>query len=121
MDVVAFVSYHNSSASLRQVLNSNHKEMLNASPSGIALISETQNFSIYPNPSNGNIFVSGDLHPSKKPIIEIFNLTGQVVGSYIIDTANTEVPTSQLNAGMYFYRITAGGTTLHDGKLSLTR
>jgi hypothetical protein len=49
--------------------------------------------------------------------MRIYNLMGTEVMSEIITRQNTTLETSNLPAGIYFYRITAGNKTVQSGKL----
>lgn len=74
---------------------------------------ELEEFSIYPNPSDGNITL-GFTYDSKEPItIEVFGLDGKTVYSNVmnnfegIDTQQIDL--SQEPRGFYFVKISQGG------------
>jgi hypothetical protein len=63
---------------------------------------------LYPNPTTGTLHVTfGDILDSKDGTIEIFNVAGQVVGTYCIRPEKTEttIDISHLAKGMYFLKV----------------
>lgn len=106
MDVIAFVSYYNDSAKLRQVINSNHKPLLDDSWSDVSEILEEKNStSIYPNPNSGNFFVE---LKSETATLEVFNLLGEKVFSTQLKN-NLEEMKLNVRAGIYLCRISGSG------------
>jgi hypothetical protein len=67
---------------------------------GVSENNELENFKIYPNPSNGEIFFNSALNNSK---IEIYSEIGQKV--YDIENASSNKIKLELSMGIYFARI----------------
>jgi len=67
---------------------------------------ETANYAIYPNPTTGQITVKSD-KVYKVESVEIYDVVGQIVGSYRIRPENTEtiIDISHLANGLYFLKI----------------
>jgi len=60
-------------------------------------------FTIFPNPTPGNLTIKSENNFSK---VEIFNFLGQTVITQLATNNTTSLNVSQLNAGIYFVRIT---------------
>lgn len=58
-------------------------------------------YNIYPNPTNGNITVSGD----NISLVEVYNICGQKVISLETKTSSVNVNMSELTAGVYMVKI----------------
>lgn len=70
----------------------------------------TFGFSIYPNPTNGNITLvqKGD-NPSDQVKVEIYNMNGKaVISGLITGEKSREFSTSSLTSGVYFVKVVAG-------------
>jgi hypothetical protein len=75
-------------------------------------------FTIAPNPfSASTTLIVNDASQIINCQMRIYNLMGTEVMSEIITRQNTTLETSNLPAGIYFYRITAGNKTVQSGKL----
>ncbi len=59
---------------------------------------EASIFSIYPNPSNGLVIIKSTLYPS---IINVFDVTGKLITSKVIDSSETELNVSDIANGIY--------------------
>ncbi|MFI5220016.1 MAG: Omp28-related outer membrane protein [Bacteroidia bacterium] len=119
MDVIAFVSYYDPSVFLRQVINANHKLMLDSSvTTGISdLNSDADGISVYPNPASEYLII--DLQKEKdNSEIKIFDPTGKIVLQKNLDARYSLIDTRKLNSGFYFYEIKGeGGTFFRTGKI----
>jgi PKD repeat protein len=72
---------------------------------GIGEETELKSFSVYPNPSNGNIFIESNGKTFAQEVL-IRNVSGQVVYSQKADQSIVQnLDLSSLNAGMYFVEI----------------
>jgi len=59
---------------------------------------------LYPNPTNLDVVhVTAEYSTIER--IEIFAITGQIMGSYVVNAYKSDVPIDQLQAGMYYVRI----------------
>ena len=58
-------------------------------------------YSIYPNPTNGNIMISG----SNINLVEVYNICGQKVMSVEANSSNVNVNMSELTTGVYMVKI----------------
>lgn len=77
---------------------------VNITVTGISLTEfETQQLSIYPNPSNGTFTVSSNL--SQSVSIEIIDATGRLIASYPnITNGKTEIDIENVSSGIYFIK-----------------
>lgn len=121
MDVVAFVSYHNTSASLRKVINANHKSLLDASASGIAQSGSAGTAVVYPNPASGRIQVKGDFGTGNRGTLIISNTTGQALLHFTLNGNNPEFSINDLAPGLYFYAVTENGIQHSAGRLCVVK
>lgn len=65
----------------------------------------TGSFTVYPNPADKEIIVRFTTGGSLAGIIEIIDLSGQIIKKVDLFSENTTIPISDLTAGMYFVRI----------------
>ncbi len=76
--------------------------------------------SVFPNPSNGQITIQvSEEIVRTKPIMDVFNSTGQHVLQYQITEGVSQLDVSYLPAGVYFLKTTDKGKNIHTGKLIL--
>jgi len=66
-------------------------------------------FSIYPNPSNGIVNVNYFGTQNANMIIEVIDITGKVVDSYLTSAYNYTIDLSHLASGSYTMKITGDG------------
>ena len=87
---------------------------LSQTSTGIFQINQTQNFSIYPNPSNGNFTIN--VKNKNAASIEIYNVMGEKIFSAKLMNPKTEI---ELNAkpGMYFYQIKNDNGIIENSKI----
>jgi hypothetical protein len=88
-------------------------------PTGSARPNELQNTSAYPNPSTETVTINYVLPGYvAKAELEVVDVQGKVIKSAVIDRTfkNVLLNVSDFNAGMYYYRITAGGKTISASK-----
>lgn len=64
-----------------------------------------QNLKVYPNPTNGELYVELKLDEPTAIKMLIFNSIGQKISEFSIDTNRTFIDLHHLNSGMYFYHI----------------
>ncbi|MFZ1633803.1 MAG: T9SS type A sorting domain-containing protein, partial [Chitinophagales bacterium] len=78
---------------------------------GDELLTENNNFTIYPNPNNGTFAISDFDFVNQSCQIEIYNAIGQQI--YILEIATTqnaiEVQLSNIASGIYIIKIRSGG------------
>lgn len=67
----------------------------------VSLNSMSENISLFPNPSNGNMFITS----AENSTIEIVDILGKVVYSKMINTNNEQLDLSNLANGSYMARI----------------
>lgn len=67
------------------------------------------NFSLYPNPTRGVVYLELSNNPERGSIIEIYTLTGQLVKEVQIQHKKTLIDISQLERSVYFFKY--GNTT----------
>jgi hypothetical protein len=64
---------------------------------------DSYSVNIYPNPTTGELIISGELKIEK---IDILDITGKIVSSHQITTSlNHQINISHLSAGIYFVKI----------------
>jgi hypothetical protein len=69
------------------------------------LIDEVINLSIYPNPSNGQYFIRFNHSKPKQSTVEIMDLSGRLLKSFIINQTINELDLSAYDNGVYIVRI----------------
>jgi hypothetical protein len=87
-------------------------------PAGISVAEGNSEISVYPNPFSENAFVV--VPPSllgKKPLLEMYDLTGKIVRTRAITDEKTLLRKSNLESGIYFYAIRSGAEIISAGKL----
>lgn len=86
-------------------------------PTGLQNQTETI-MNLYPNPSNGNFII--ELNTKEKQTFQIFDITGNVVLSQIIENGKTIIDGSHLAAGMYNINI-KGSNSVANKKLVIVK
>lgn len=91
----------------------------NCNPTSINETELSNTISIFPNPNNGTMTIKYVLAENQKGRFEIYNVVGIKVTDYILQS-NTEtlsVSQSDLNEGIYFYRLTSNDKVTGYGKV----
>lgn len=70
--------------------------------SGISNITKENNYSIYPNPNNGNFTI--ETNSTEKQSMQVFDITGKIVLSQKIN-GKTNIEASNLDNGVYFIQV----------------
>jgi len=78
---------------------------------GISNVTSEIGLSVYPNPSNGNLFINFELEQAQNVTVQITDLNGRVVkelmnGNTVNGKQNLNADLSELSNGMYLARIT---------------
>ena len=81
---------------------------------GISDIDAGQRISVYPNPSTGLFYFNG---LTKGNTIEVYDMIGQSKLSAIAGLSNYTIDLSAQAKGVYFYRVSAQGGIVHQGKI----
>ena len=68
-------------------------------------------FELYPNPSQGYVYLSFDNSLTREFVVNIYSLTGQKVYSERINKSTTKISTNVLNKGIYLVEL-SGETVL---------
>jgi hypothetical protein len=79
------------------------------------------NVNLYPNPANNqiNLTVTGEFKANK---IEVYDITGKIVGVYSINNNSLSINTQTYTNGMYLYKLLDNtGIQLNVGKFSIVR
>lgn len=101
-------------ADLRSMISSGSEENV---------VSETDYLRVFPNPSDGNVFVEYNLSNSQTGTFKIFSATGSPV--FYVDLkqgVNTVLINEELLAsGIYYYQTTIGGSIKFSGKLIIAK
>ncbi|OWY20744.1 T9SS C-terminal target domain-containing protein [Sphingobacteriales bacterium UPWRP_1] len=84
---------------------------------GIASVSPTANYLVYPNPSSGSLTLNlTRFQAYEKVVFTVYNLQGSIVAQQTITTQTSQSISLDLPAGAYVYTFTAGNFT-NTGKL----
>ena len=119
IDVIAFVSYYNTEPKQRQVINSNHKMLTDASGTGVKSdMEKTPHLSLFPHPANRQISFQYNPSGISADRLIISDYFGRTLISYVLDTGTNGVSFSveEFPAGIYFYRLMSGVHKLQTGK-----
>ncbi len=86
-------------------------------------INEERNINLYPNPNNGNITVECSLKENETGTLSIYDLTGKLITSYQLNTANTlnTINAEKLQAGIYLYNIMINNKKVKTDKLVIIK
>jgi hypothetical protein len=69
---------------------------------------KSEQFGIYPNPSNGEITCASD---QNLELIEVWNMDGKLIRTVPANGKETKLDLSQLNAGVYLIKLSTAGET----------
>lgn len=69
---------------------------------GVNKIEVTQNFTLYPNPTTGNIIINSTLTDGE---IKVYDVRGSITGTYLLTSSTTSIDVSQLSSGIYYAKI----------------
>jgi DNA/RNA endonuclease YhcR with UshA esterase domain len=83
--------------------------IVNDIATGLSETNLEQRFTLWPNPAQGYTHITGLLKNDK---IEVLDITGRVVYTQVANEPFVVVPTSDLNAGVYFVRVQSGPTSV---------
>lgn len=84
---------------------------------------DKDNFNLYPNPNDGNIFIDYHLKDNENGMLCIFDLTGRNVRTLPINSNNTSIKINEneLNAGTYYYCIKVNDQLVKTKKLVIVK
>lgn len=121
IDVVAFVSYYNIDAHLRQVINAGTEPMKNGT-TGIVNQSE-QSVSVFPNPAAENIFIVSEKAIASVSSFILKDISGKTIREYSLEKGNMSftLPVNEIANGIYFYSIRSAEGILSNGKIAVSR
>ncbi len=71
-------------------------------------------FTVYPNPNNGNFTIHGSQFPVQ---IKVYNVMGQMIQQATVNSKQETVNLSEARSGIYFYRIFSNNLPAGSGKL----
>ncbi len=121
IDVIAFVSYYNTNAKLRQVINSNQKKLKDTTTTtGLPSVNvQNPGVSVFPNPASNKVILRYDLKDDTNNKIVITDRQGKTIKSFTLEAANNTSVFSveELPNGIYFYQIITDDRMIHTGKL----
>ena len=92
-----------------------------AALSGVNEVKNENSFTVFPNPSSGEIKIHTDNSGYCDREICIVNVSGEVVAKKKLSAANGSVNLSNLSAGNYFATVTENGKAIGTKKLVLTK
>jgi len=87
---------------------------------GIQTIFTYNDYVVFPNPAASELnFIIKDTKAKK---VEVYNVAGVMVQSFVIENERTQINTNNMSSGMYFYHvINADGNVLHSDKFNVTK
>lgn len=82
------------------------------------VLKEGVEFTIYPNPSAGEVYLSYDLGSNKNATLKVYDLSGKLVHSELLNSEVflIQLPNGLLNSGVYLYHVENGKEMLGTGK-----
>jgi hypothetical protein len=88
---------------------------------GIKRITNNPQFNLYPNPSSDNVTINYDIVTDA--VIEITDVTGNLVGTYNLPVSGTiiQIKNDNLPSGVYMYRIIGNNTVIKLGKIVIIK
>jgi hypothetical protein len=94
----------------------------NSSVTGIGSIDAPHdNVNLYPNPAQAEINLTTTGHYQANRV-EVYDITGKTVGTYIINNNFLTINTQSYNSGIYLYKLLDNtGTQLNVGKFSVVK
>jgi hypothetical protein len=75
---------------------------------------------VYPNPTDGDVFVK-TASPVRKGKIEIYDNEGRIVKTQEFSGTNASLDLRSLKSSMYFYRVISGNEMLKSGRINLVK
>ncbi|MEG2177693.1 MAG: PCMD domain-containing protein [Bacteroidales bacterium] len=89
--------------------------------SGVGIENQkTTSVGLYPNPAKESIQIKAN-SDFNGAIFTIYDMSGRSIKQVQLDGQNAEINISEMNNGMYVYRIQKGATTLNAGKLTVAK
>jgi hypothetical protein len=78
---------------------------------------------LYPNPTTGKMTLECNLQENQSGLLLIYNLTGNIIGSYQLTTGSKTVVINveTLQAGMYQYQVIVDGKRAQIDKLIIIK
>lgn len=88
-----------------------------------SIIASPTNFYLYPNPNNGSMILDYDLGGYNNAIVNLYDITGKVIGTYKlqINKGVLQMNEQNLNNGVYFYSIFVGEKTIKTDKIVIIK
>ena len=94
-----------------------------AAPLGISNAENQIHATIYPNPSNGSVFIEYNLSGNENGFIHITDISGRIISTNLLEAGNhtKELKLDFLNEGFYFCRIIDGSGTIAVNKIMVLK
>lgn len=86
-----------------------------------AFTNENEKVVIYPNPANDKLSIAIQLESGQKGQLKIYDVTGKLLISELINGNSAVIYTGSLSEGMYIYRMTVNDAEVKSGKLTIIR
>jgi len=87
---------------------------VNSPATGVQIINNSDNITVYPNPSSGEFLFSGVKIGYS---MEVYNVLGEIIYTSIIDKSNYQINLSGRGKGIYFYRVTENNAPIQRDKI----
>lgn len=84
----------------------------------VNVIDQETSFLVYPSPSEGEVYLAYDLGNYEDATLQVFDIRGQLVMNVQLsaETLAIQLPSENLNSGMYLYSVSNNGRSLANGK-----
>jgi len=87
---------------------------VNSPATGVQIINNGDNITVYPNPSSGE-FLFSEVKIGYS--MSVYNVLGEIIYTSIIDKSNYQINLSGRGKGIYFYRVTENNAPIQQGKI----
>lgn len=84
---------------------------------GIPPTARNNDYAVFPNPAGAFVFVQSGVNADDAALFELYDLSGRLISTTVLDNSLVMVKTNELSAGFYLYRIVSGGQVVKSGKL----
>jgi hypothetical protein len=93
--------------------------VVNSCSTGINTLNGITAVKVYPNPSNGNVFIQVDNIANTS--VEVFNALGEMVYTKALNSNLENVNLEKLNAGVYFIHVKQNGAYIYRSNIMLSK
>lgn len=104
-------------------VNSGHQMVRNEQGSGIGNSTEDKKITVYPNPANNLVFLTGDFDPISNITFELYDLSGRLVlaHTFLGNNKIQSINVNQISTGSYIYKVKVEGEELSSERLIIVK